>query len=249
MRGQSCEEGLCGGARLLLASTSSARRSLLYSAGIEPVCLAPEVDERKMVAAREQEIGRALTAAETVALLAQAKAEDVVRRHGPHFHELFTNPSGQDSDTPEHVLVLGGDSAFELDGEVFGKPHKSEIAFSRARAHRGRTGILHSGHHLIACTLHGKVLAAANANDKAHVTMSAEITDDELRAYIRTGEPLKLAGGFAIDGLAAPFIERIEGAPSCVVGLSLPLLRRLVRKIGYEYTALWGRNSSCDTIS
>ena len=84
-------------------------------------------------------------------------------------------------------------------------------------------------------------LGALGAVDTATVTLSADITDAELEAYVATGEPLQLAGGFAIDGLAGAFIERIEGAPSCVIGLSLPALRRLVIGLGHDYAALWNR--------
>ena len=212
--------------RLFLASTSPARLSVLRGAGIEPVCFAPEVDEDAAVAAREAELGRPLAATEFTEYLGRLKAEDVVRRHGP-------------AGTGEiDGLVLGGDSMFLLDGEILGKPHLSEVALERSRQHRGRTGVLHSGHWLIDCT-GGEVRGAAGSVDTAAVTLAADVTDTELAAYVATGEPLELAGGFAIDGLAGAFIERIEGAPSCVIGLSLPALRRLVIELGHPYPALW----------
>lgn len=253
--------------RLYLASTSPARLSVLRAAGIEPVCFAPEVDEEAAVAAREAELGRALEAAELTLYLGRLKAEDVVRRHGP----TSVGGSGEIDG-----LVLGGDSAFLLGGEILGKPYLPEVALARAKQHRGATGVLHSGHWLIDCSggaapgaapaaapaagalpaaglpdagrpgvglpgvgLPGVGLPAAGAVDTATVTLSADLDDTELEAYVATGEPLQLAGGFAIDGLAGAFIERIEGAPSCVIGLSLPTLRRLVRELGYEYPSLW----------
>lgn len=209
--------------RLYLASTSPARLSVLRAAGIEPVCFAPEVDEEAEVARREAELGRALTAPELTEHLGRLKAEDVVRRHGAEIDGL----------------VLGGDSAFLLDGEILGKPHEPEIALARAKQHRGGTGVLHSGHWLIDHT-GGETRGALGSVDTATVTLSADISDAELETYVATGEPLELAGGFAIDGLAGAFIERIEGAPSCVIGLSLPALRRLVVGLGHDYTALWG---------
>lgn len=211
--------------RLILASTSPARRSVLRAAGIEPVCFAPEVDEDAAVAAREAELARPLTAVELVEYLARLKAEDVVRRFGDEIEGL----------------VLGGDSAFLLDGDILGKPHRPDVALARAKKHRGRTGVLHSGHWLIDHTEAGRAaeVTAAGEVDSATVKLSADITDAELEAYVETGEPLKLAGGFAIDGLAGAFIESIEGAPSCVIGLSLPTLRRLVRTLGHEYPSLW----------
>lgn len=208
--------------RLYLASTSPARLSVLRGAGIDPVCFSPEVDEESEVAAREAELGRALTAPELTEYLGRLKAEDVVRRHG---HEI-------------DGLVLGGDSMFLLDDEILGKPHEPAVAFERSKQHRGRTGVLHSGHWLIDHTGF-KARGAAGSVDTAKVTLAADVTDTELSAYVATGEPLELAGGFAIDGLAGAFIEKIEGAPSCVIGLSLPALRRLVVELGHAYPALW----------
>ncbi len=208
--------------RLYLASTSPARLAVLRAAGIEPRCFSPEVDEEAEVENRETELGRALTAPELTEYLGRLKAEDVVRRHG---HEI-------------DGLVLGGDSAFLLDGEILGKPHQPERALARAKQHRGRTGVLHSGHWVIDHT-GGAVRGAQGAVDTAVVTMAADVSDTELEAYVATGEPLELAGGFAIDGLAGAFIERIEGAPSCVIGLSLPALRRLVVGLGHDYSQLW----------
>ncbi|KAM9862122.1 nucleoside triphosphate pyrophosphatase [Leucobacter sp. BZR 635] len=227
--------------RLILASTSPARLSVLRGAGIEPVCFAPEVDEDAEVRARETEIGRALTAPELTEYLGRLKAEDVVRRHAADIAELGGG------------LVLGGDSMFLLDGEVLGKPHLPDVALERSKQHRGKTGVLHSGHWLIDCTdgAAGKTDAAscpaAGSVDTAKVTLAADVTDAELAAYVATGEPLQLAGGFAIDGLAGAFIERIEGAPSCVIGLSLPALRRLVRELGHDYPELWTGGSPVAT--
>ena len=212
--------------RLYLASTSPARLAVLRAAGIEPLCFSPEVDEEAEVAAREAELGRALTAPELTEYLGRLKAEDVVRRHG---HEI-------------DGLVLGGDSAFLLDGEILGKPHEPSIALARAKQHRGRTGVLHSGHWVIDHT-GGSVRGARGAVDTAVVTMAADVSDAELATYVATGEPLELAGGFAIDGLAGAFIERIEGAPSCVIGLSLPALRRLVIDLGHDYAGLWSAHA------
>ncbi|KTR83405.1 septum formation inhibitor Maf [Leucobacter chromiiresistens] len=212
--------------RLHLASTSPARLSVLRGAGIEPVCFAPDVDEEAEVAAREAELGRALTAPELTEYLGRLKAEDVVRRHGP------------DGTGEIDGLVLGGDSMFLLDGEILGKPHLPEVALERSKQHRGRTGVLHSGHWLIDCT-GGVARGAAGAVDTAAVTLASDLADAELEAYVGTGEPLELAGGFAIDGRAGAFIERIEGAPSCVIGLSLPALRRLVIALGHHYPDLW----------
>lgn len=213
--------------RLILASTSPARRSVLRGAGIEPVCIAPEVDEDAAVRLREEELGRSLTAPEHVEYLARLKAEDVVANHGADLDGL----------------VLGGDSVFLLDGVTLGKPHIPDVAFERAKEHRGNTGVLLSGHWLIDHR-GGTPRAATGAVDTAEVTLSADVSDEELRSYVATGEPLELAGGFAVDGMAGAFIERIDGAPSCVIGLSLPTLRRLVTSLGYHYPDLWNRRLS-----
>lgn len=204
-----------GAVRLYLASTSPARLATLRAAGIEPVPIAPGVDEEAAVA----EAGP-LSPPDMVMLLARLKAEAVV--------------SARDD---LQGLVLGGDSAFELDGTVYGKPHLPEVARERWRAQRGRSGMLHSGHWLID-TRTGRAVGAPAA---ARVTFAADITDAEVDAYLATGEPLEVAGAFTIDARGAAFIERIEGDPSAVIGLSIPLLRTLTRRLAIEWTDLWNR--------
>lgn len=212
--------------RLILASTSPARLSVLRQAGIDAQTIAPEVDEEAEVAARERALGRTMTTREMVEYLGRLKAEDVARRYG----------------TEIDGLILGGDSAFLLDGETLGKPHLADVALSRALQHRGKTGILHSGHWLIDNS-GGRTGRGVGAVDTAKVKLSADVTEAELQSYVATGEPLELAGGFAIDGLAGAFIESIEGAPSCVIGLSLPALRRLTIELGYSYPDFWAKRS------
>jgi septum formation protein len=206
--------------RLVLASTSPARLALLRSAGIEPEGVPSSVDEPAAVAAEEHRVGRRLDADETVLLLARAKAEAVAAVHGA-----------------EDALVLGGDSAFQIDGEVHGKPGTPERALERWRAQRGREGVLHSGQWLI----DGRTGRGEGLVTRALVRFAADITDAELAAYVGSGEPLAVAGAFTIDSLGGPFIDRIEGDPSTVVGLSLPALRRLVRAADVEWTDLWAR--------
>ena len=208
--------------RLYLASTSPARLALLRAAGIEPVVLPSEVDEPAAVAEAEQQHGP-VSATDMVLLLARAKAEAVATR------------------TPDlDGLVFGGDSAFELDGAVYGKPYRPDIARERWLHQRGRTGLLHSGHWLIDARVGGSgdgVGAVATAS----VTFASDIRDDEIDAYIATGEPLEVAGSFTIDSLGGPFVERIEGDPSTVVGLSLPTLRRLLHRFDVTLPELWNR--------
>jgi septum formation protein len=199
--------------QLFLASTSPARLATLRLAGIEPTAIAPGVDEDAAVAAAGP-----LPVPEMVMLLARLKAEAVATAH-----------PGLDG------LILGGDSAFELDGVVYGKPHLPEVARERWLAQRGRSGLLHSGHWLI----DARTGRATGAPAVATVQFAADITDAEIDAYIATGEPLHVAGAFTIDARGAGFIERIEGDPHAVVGLSIPLLRQLVRSLGIDWTSLW----------
>jgi septum formation protein len=210
--------------QLYLASTSPARLMLLRSSGIEPIIVPSHVDEDAAVAAAETAAGNALGPEETVALLARAKAESV----------------WQDLDGAGG-LILGGDSVFVVDGVIYGKPHTPQAALERWHRQRGQTGRLYSGHWLIDHRSDGSVGGAVGAVASSDVTFASDITDAEIAAYIATGEPLSVAGAFTIDSLGAPFIERISGDPSTVVGLSLPTLRSLVRQLGYDWTSLWNR--------
>ncbi len=209
--------------RLCLASTSPARLALLRAAGVEPLTEAPGVDEDAAVA----EAGE-LTPHDTVLLLARLKAEEVAARIA-QLHPGFAG------------LVVGGDSMFEIDGRVYGKPHTPEAATARWHAMRGKTGVLHSGHWVIRVDDSGELTAAGEVAAST-VSFIADITDEEIAAYVATGEPLKVAGAFTIDSLGGPFIERIEGDPSTVVGMSLPTLRRLAGELGVAWPRLWNRN-------
>lgn len=215
--------------QLYLASTSPARLALLRSSGIEPVVVPSSVDEDAVLAAASAE--RSLSPSETVALLARAKAEAVVE-------QVVAARGGSG-------LILGGDSMFELDGTVYGKPHTPERARERWLLQRGRTGTLHSGHWLVDVDpAAGLVRGARGRTAAADVTFADDISDAEIDAYVATGEPLQVAGAFTIDSLGAGFISAVAGDPSTVVGLSLPTLRQLVRESGHEWTALWNRRGA-----
>jgi len=138
------------------------------------------------------------------------------------------------AEVPAGALVLGCDSVLELDGQALGKPGSPEEAARRWRAMRGRTGVLHSGHSLHD-TATGRV-AEATVSTTVHF---ADVTDDEIEAYVTTGEPLHVAGAFTIDGLGGAFVSGVEGDHHNVVGLSLPRLRLLVAELGHSWTALW----------
>lgn len=208
--------------RVLLASTSPARLMLLRQAGIEPETLAPDVDEDEVIAAVERVEGR-LSPADHVLLLARRKAADVAARAAA---DGFTG------------VVIGGDSMFEIDGAVLGKPHAPEIAAARWHAMRGRTGVLHSGHSVFLLSADAEPVEA-HAVAEASVSFAADMTDDEIDAYVATGEPLHVAGAFTIDSLGGPFIERVDGDPSTVVGMSLSTVRRLVGELGVAWPSLW----------
>lgn len=208
--------------RLYLASTSPARLATLRAAGVDPVLLSSGVDEEAVAAAAGSLDGPAL-----VELLARAKAEAVV--------------GALVDGEPIDGVILGGDSAFELDGELFGKPLTAPVARARWLAQRGRTGLLHSGHWLIDAR-GGTIAGAAGAVSTAAVTFADDISDDDIDAYIATGEPLWVAGAFTIDSLGSAFITRVEGDPHAVVGLSVSTVRSLLAGFGIPWTELWNRD-------
>ena len=196
--------------KLVLASTSPARKKLLTEAGILFETVAPGVDEDLVVSQTNPR-----SADELTRLLAKAKAQAVASEF-------------QDS------LVLGCDSALEFDGQILGKPYLPEVAIDRWKAMRGKSGFLYSGHHLID-TASGTELSAVS---KTEVSF-ADLTDEEIVNYVATGEPLNVAGAFTIDGLGGAFVEKISGDYHTVVGLSLVELRKLVIALGHDYQALW----------
>jgi len=206
--------------KLVLASTSPARLRLLRDGGINPIVIAPNVDEER-VGEMALAAGQIANTADLVLLLAKAKAEAVVN-----------NPLCQDA------LILGCDSALDLDGEALGKPHEPEVAIERWKSMRGRSGRLYTGHWLIDNRQGGAMPPAIGRATNTTVHF-ANITDHEILAYVGTGEPLKVAGAFTIDGLGGAFIKAIEGDSHTVVGLSLTTLRELVISLGVDYPSLW----------
>ena len=131
------------------------------------------------------------------------------------------------------ALVLGCDSVLELDGAALGKPADAADAVARWRRMRGRSGVLHTGHCLVD-TRTGRDAAEVEAT----VVHFAEISDEEIEAYVATGEPLHVAGAFTIDGIGGPYVDGVEGDPHNVVGLSLPLFRRLLQDVGMSLGVL-----------
>jgi len=207
--------------QVVLASASPARLSLLRQAGIEPVVRVSGVDEDSLADALERE-GRA-SPAEICAALAHAKAlavTDAVRAELPA------------------SVVVGCDSMLDLDGVALGKPDDAVDAVNRWRAMRGRTGILRTGHTVVR-------LGATSAQDRvasavaSTLVVFADLDDATIDAYVATGEPLHVAGAFTLDGIGGAFVERIDGDPANVVGLSLPLVRRLFADLDVAWTSLW----------
>ncbi len=197
--------------RLVLASASPARLSLLRQAGLAPEVVVSEVDESAV---------RAPRVAEQVALLASAKAAAVAKRE-------------------TDALVIGADSLLEFAGKPLGKPADAAQARERWRRMAGRSGVLHTGQALF--DVRDGAVVSRDIAVASTVVYFASPTAAELESYLATGEPLAVAGAFTLDGLGAPFVRRVEGDPAAVVGLSLTVLRTQLSKRGLAITDLWRR--------
>jgi len=244
---------------VVLASASPARRATLTAAGVRHAVLVSAVDEDAVTA--EQ----GTTEAREVALvLARAKAQDVAVRlaRGERPVPSGPDPAPIDHDAsssvgeralpdrdPRHpggepalpFLVLGCDSVLELDGEVHGKPRDADEARRRWRRMRGRSGTLHTGHWVVdlrrSVPVDRAPACGAVASTRVHF---ATLSDAEIDAYVATGEPLRVAGAFTLDGLGGAFVTGIEGDHHNVVGVSLPLMRDLFAEVGLSWPAVWG---------
>lgn len=212
--------------KLVLASASPARRRLLAAAGIDADVVVSGVDESVVDAPSPDKLSLALAR-----LKAQAVADLLCRTEAGD--ERLGARAGAGNGA---VLVLGCDSVLAFEGEVLGKPADAVEATLRWRRMRGRNGVLHTGHCLVDLT------GGRSVEDVAATTVRfADVTDAEIAAYVATGEPVRVAGGFTIDGFGGPFVERIAGDPGTVIGLSLPLLRHLLWQLGLPISALWRR--------
>jgi len=194
--------------QIILASASPSRLRLLESVGITPSILVSGVDED----ASEFE---SLSPAELVIALAILKAHTVKDK------------------APVNSLIIGCDSTFEFEGRSLGKPVTKTKAIERCKQLSGKTGYLHTGHCLI--DLRQGIELSERSTAKVQF---AQMTDAEIIDYVDSDEPLNVAGGFTLDGLSAPFITKIEGDPSGIIGLSLPLLRKMIISLGYSWPEL-----------
>lgn len=193
---------------IVLASASPSRQRLLTSVGITPTIVVSGVDE-------EDPAYSQLSPRELVVALAIVKAHTV--------KEKIDYPA----------LIIGCDSTFEFEGESLGKPLTAENAISRAKKVSGKSGVLHTGHCFIDTDKGIEISDVVST--QVHF---AKLSDEEIEGYVATGEPLNVAGGFTLDGLSAPFIAGIEGDPSNVIGLSLPLFRNAINSLGYSWFEL-----------
>jgi septum formation protein len=196
--------------RVVLASGSPARLRTLHGVGIVPTVVVSGVDEGAI--AHDDPAG-------LVEALAVAKAQAVLR-------EL---PSAL-----ADAIVIGCDSVLDVDGTALGKPGTAERAADRWRIIRGRSAVLRTGHCLIDAATGRRVAGVA-----ATTVHFADVGDDEIDRYVRTGEPTDVAGAFTIDGYGGAFVESIEGDHHNVVGLSLPLVRNLLPRIGLRWLDIW----------
>jgi len=194
--------------QIILASSSTSRLRLLESAGIKPKVIISGVDEEA------QEL-LSLSPAELVIALAILKAHTIKDK------------------APADSLIIGCDSTFEFDGKSLGKPESRENAINRCKELSGKSGYLHTGHCLI--DLRQGIELSERSTSKVQF---AQMSDKEIIDYVDSGEPLHVAGGFTLDGLSAPFITNIEGDPSGIIGLSLPLLRKMIISLGYNWPEL-----------
>lgn len=207
--------------RIVLGSASSGRLQVLRSAGVEPLVVVSGADEDAVIAAHD-----GAPPHEVVSALAAAKANAVAAALAP--------------EVAADCVVIGCDSMLFIDGQLRGKPESAAAARDAWQAMAGRAGQLYTGHCLI----------RLRHNETAHRIRESAVTtvhfgtpsDAELTAYLDSGEPLQVAGGFTLDGLGGWFIDRIDGAPSNVIGLSLPLLRSLLGRAGLSVAEVWAAN-------
>lgn len=186
----------------------------MRAAGIEPVVRVSGVDEdaitHRLNGAAPEKVVVELAAAKAAAAADQVREE---------YHD---------------AVVVGCDSMLETAGELTGKPHRAEAAKARWHEMAGTEGKLHTGH----CAIRISDGESATGTETTTVRFG-EPSEAELDAYLHTGEPLHVAGGFTLDGFGGWFVESVDGVPSSVIGISLPLTRRLLGELGIPVTRFW----------
>jgi len=205
--------------RVVLGSASSGRLRVLQQAGIDPLVLVSDVDEDALLASLDPE----LPPEAVVAKLANAKAVSVAAQ--------------LPEDVAADSVVLGCDSMLLLGGELCGKPGSAEAARLQWQSMAGSKGYLLTGHAVL--RISAGVITHAEERTGSTTVHFGQPSETELAAYVASGEPISVAGAFTLDGLGGWFIERIEGDPSNVVGLSLPLVHRMLRSAGLSIANLW----------
>ncbi|MBL1074970.1 septum formation inhibitor Maf [Nocardia sp. 2] len=207
----------------VLGSQSPARLGVLRNAGVEPVVVVSQVDEDAVAAA----LPAGTTPDQVVVELARAKALDVAAALA----------AGPDAAVYADSVVVGCDSMLLVDGVLQGKPLTADVARARWAQMAGRSADLLTGH----CVLRVRDAAVvAESSDCSSTTVHfAKPEPDELEAYIATAEPLQVAGAFTLDGRGGWFVDRIDGDPSSVIGIGLPLVRRLLADVGVGIAQLW----------
>ena len=196
----------------MLASASPARLRVLRDAGLDPEVQVSGIPEDGLDHLSPEKIA---------GILAERKATAVADRL-------------RDNNEYARALIIGCDSVFDLDGQPLGKPDDDQDAVARWQQMRGRVGRLHTGHHVV------DVAAGTSVGEVATTVVRFASPDDaEIAAYVASGEPLSVAGAFTLDGRAGAFIDGIDGDPSNVIGLSVPLLRRLLAQLSVRITDLW----------
>jgi septum formation protein len=208
--------------RVVLASASPGRRKVLRQAGIDPLVVVSGVDEDAVIAALDPEA----SPAEVTTALATAKAESVL----PRLEQAVA----------ADCVVVGCDSMLYQDGVLRGKPDSPHAARRAWQQMAGRPGQLYTGHCVI--RLQDNRIAYQDADVAVTTVNFGTPREDDLEAYVRSGEPTSVAGGFTLDGLGGWFIDGVDGDPSAVIGIGLPTVRQLLNAAGLTIPQLWNAN-------
>ncbi len=208
----------------MLGSASAGRLKVLRQAGIDPMVVVSGVDEDRLIA----DLGPKASPGDVVCALARAKAEQVA--------------SELDSSVGADCVVIGCDSMLYLDDQLCGKPQSLAAAHQLWQAMAGRSGQLYTGHCVI--RLRDNEITHCEAQTSITTVHFGTPAADDLEAYLADGESLRVAGGFTLDGLGGWFIDGVDGDPSAVVGIGLPLTRSLLRRAGLSIAALWADNAA-----